>query len=160
FDLPEILLAQAKQCRAVHLGIATHPIVDPGMERTAILAVPGLFRLILCIDEDSGGIPIFSFPWQKVTTFQEQDLLTAGGAPVRGGASPRAGADDDDVVMLAGHGGGAPYRRSSAGRESWKQCHAAIDEQRRADHVVGLIGGKPDRGFAEIIGLSDAVVGH
>src|SRR5215831_19557440 len=134
FDLAEILPAQAKQRRAVHLGIAAHPIVDPGMERSAILAVPGLLRLILRIDEDGGGIPIFSFPRQKVTTFQEQDLLAAGGEPVREGASPRARADDDDVVMLAGHGGSAPSRRSSAGRESWKQRHAAIDEQRRADH--------------------------
>src|SRR5215475_7472505 len=158
FDLPEILLAQAKQCRAVHLGIAAYPIVDPGVERVAILAVPGLFRLIPCIDEDGGRIPIFSFTWQKVTAFQEQDPLTARRKSMGEGDSPRTGANDDDVVTLAGHN--APSRLSSAGRESWKQRHAAIDEQRGTDHVVRLVGGEPNGGFGDVIRLSDAAFGH
>src|SRR5262252_5654164 len=99
-ELAEILFAQAKQRRAVHLGIAAHPIVDPGVERSAIPAVPGLFRLILCIDEHGGRIPIFSFARQKITAFQEQDPLTARREPMGKGASPRTGANDDDVVTL------------------------------------------------------------
>src|SRR5262249_42444112 len=141
FDLAEILLAQTKQCRAVHLGIATHPIVDSGMERAAILAVPGLFRLILCIDEDSGGIPIFSFPRQKVTAFQDQDALAAWREPMREGTSPRARADDDAVIMLAGHVG--PFvpqtiRRSRIletgscrhRRTAWRQPRSRPDRRR------------------------------
>src|SRR5262249_22778268 len=130
------------------------------MESSAILSIPGLFRLIPCIDEDGGRIPIFSFTGQKVAAFQEQDPLAAWRKPMGEGTSPRTSADDDGVITLAGHGGTALSYRSSARRESWKQGHAAIDEQRRADHVVGLIGGEPNGGSADIIGLSDAAVGH
>src|SRR5258708_23673001 len=102
FDLAEILPAQAKQRRAVHLGIAAHPIVDPGMERAAILAVPGLFRLILCVEEDGGGIPIFSFTRQKGAAFQKQDPLAARREPMRERTSPRTRPDADNAVTLAG----------------------------------------------------------
>jgi hypothetical protein len=74
------------------------------MERAAIPAVPRLLCLISCIDEDGGGVPIFSFTWQKVTTFEEQDPLAARREPMGKGTSPRARADDDDVITLAGHG--------------------------------------------------------
>jgi len=58
------------------------------MERAAILAVPRLFRLIFCIEEDGGGIPIFSFTRQKVTAFQDQDPLAARRQPMGDGPSP------------------------------------------------------------------------
>src|SRR5215813_8405409 len=103
FDLAEILLAQTKQRGAVHLGIAAHPIVDPRMERAAIPVVPGLLRLIPCIGEDGGGIPIFSFTWQKVTAFEEQNSLAARRKPMGEGTSSCTRADDDDVITLAGH---------------------------------------------------------
>ncbi len=131
-DLGEIILAQAKQRRTVHLRIAAHPIVNPGRERAAIAAIPRLFRLIPALTKTAARgnhrVP------------KAGCALAARRKPMSEGASPSTRADDDDVITLAGHGG-VFRRRSSAGRESWEQRHSAIDEQRRADHVVGLIGG-------------------
>src|SRR5579871_657124 len=102
-DLAEILLAQAKQRRTVHLRIAAHPVVDAGMERPSIPPIPGLFGLIPCIDEDRAGIPVFSFTRQKVTAFEEEDPLAARCKSMGECASPRTGADDDGVVTFADH---------------------------------------------------------
>jgi hypothetical protein len=81
---------------------------------------------------DNDGIPVFPFTRQEVTPFQDQNPFAARRQPMREGSPSRTRADDDDVITFAAHGATALSRQSSAGNESWKQHHAAIDEQRRA----------------------------
>src|SRR4051794_40943207 len=54
--------------------------------------------------------------------------------------------------------GGAPGL-SAPRREPRVERHAAVDVERRAGHVVGLVGGQPDGGAGDVLGLADPLVG-
>src|SRR6266851_5935900 len=99
----KIALAQPQQHRAVHLGVAPDPVMDPGMERFSLLVVPGLACLVALAGEDRFGAPVFRLPRQVVATLQDQNALPRWGEPVGEGAAAGAAADDDDVVTISAH---------------------------------------------------------
>ena len=97
----EVALAKAQQRRAVDLGIAADVIVQPRVERLAVLSVPGLGGLVTAMHEDFARAPVRGLARQVVAPLEDQDPLAAGGEPLRQGAAPGAAADDDQVVVIS-----------------------------------------------------------
>ncbi len=103
-DLAEVLLAQAKERRPIHLRVAPDIVMNAGMERTAVAAVPGLLGHVSRFHEDFGSIPVLALARQIIATLQEQDALARGSESVSERSTPRPAADDDDVVVIHGTG--------------------------------------------------------
>ena len=112
----KIPLTQPQQHRAVHLRVAADPVMDAGVERLAVLVVPGLSCLVSVLGKDCFGVPIFPFTRQVATAFQDQDALPRRGEAMRECAAAGAASDDDDVVMFSGHG--APPERDNEGNRN------------------------------------------
>src|SRR6516162_3173482 len=102
-DLAEILLAQAEQRGAVEFGVAADVIMDAGMESPAVLAVPGLLRLVFRLDEDGGRVPVVSLAWQEIAALEQQDALASRREPMGERTAAGTGADNDHVITLACH---------------------------------------------------------
>ena len=71
--------------------------------------------------------------------------------------------DPDDRRQRAAHRRhhqGAARLTSAAGREAGIERHAAVDEHRRAGHVIGMVRAEPDRGLGDVVRLPDPLVGH
>src|SRR6516162_623007 len=49
---------------------------------------------------------------------------------------------------------------SSAFGKTGIEGHAAVDEQRRADDIIGIVGSEPHDRPRDILGLADPLVGH
>lgn len=49
---------------------------------------------------------------------------------------------------------------SAVSSEAWIQCHAAVDNQGRSDHVIGSIAGKPNDCARDVFGFSKTTVGY
>src|SRR5215467_5330941 len=49
---------------------------------------------------------------------------------------------------------------SSAFGETGIEGHAAVDEQRRANDIIGIVGREPHDRPRDILGLADPLVGH
>src|SRR6516162_48748 len=102
-DLTEVLLAQTKQRCAVKLGIAANVIMDTGLERLAVLAVPGLLCFVFRFEKDRRSVPILLLARQEIAALQYEDSLARGRQSIGERTASRAGADDDDVVSVGGH---------------------------------------------------------
>src|SRR5499427_8975082 len=102
-DLAEILLAQAEQRGAVEFGVAADVIMDAGMESPAVLAVPGLLRLVFRLHEDGGRVPVVPLAWQEIAALEQQDAPAGRREPMGERAAPGTGADNDHVITLARH---------------------------------------------------------
>ena len=70
-QLAEILFAQAEERCAVHFGGTTDKIVDTGLERLALLIIPGIFGSVAPLNKNLFCIPVFLFPGKKVAAFQQ-----------------------------------------------------------------------------------------
>ena len=99
-QLAEVAFAQAEQGGAIHFGIAADEIVQAGMKRAAVAAVPRFLRLVGGVDEDGLGIPVAPRARQIVAAFQHQDALARAGQAVRERGAAGPAADDDHVVVV------------------------------------------------------------
>ena len=99
-ELAEVLLAQPVERRAVQLGRAADEVVDTGLERLALVVVPGVGRDVAVVHEHVVGRPVLRLAREPVAALEQQDPL-AGRREVAGErAAARAGADDDHVVAV------------------------------------------------------------
>src|SRR6516165_8254038 len=57
-QLAEVFLPQAKECRAIELGVAAHVIVGVRMKLLAVLIEPGFFGVVMGIYVHNLGVPI------------------------------------------------------------------------------------------------------
>src|SRR4030095_3672760 len=68
----EVAAAEARQARAVHLGVPAHPVVDPGLERPSRLGVkPRLRGDVALFDEDMVGLAVLGLSGQEMATFDD-----------------------------------------------------------------------------------------
>src|SRR6516225_5447766 len=74
--------------------------MDAGLERLAVLVVPGLLCLIAVLGEHRIGAPVFPLARQVAAALDDQDALARRCQPV----GERAAAGDDDVVAIGAHG--------------------------------------------------------
>src|SRR6516165_783954 len=100
----KIPLAHTQQYSTVHLGVATDPVMNAGMERATVLVVPGLACLVALFAEDRFRIPILALARQVAAALDDHDALARGSQPVGERAAAGAAADDDDVVAIGAHG--------------------------------------------------------
>jgi hypothetical protein len=98
--LAEIPLAHAQQHGAIELRVAADEVVDAGVERAAILVVPGLRRLVAIGDEHRLAVPVLPLARQEIAALQQQDARAGRREGVRKRAAARAGSNDDDVVAV------------------------------------------------------------
>ena len=111
-ELAEVLLAEPVERRAVELRRASDEVVDPRLERLALLVVPGVGRDVAVVHEHVLGRPVLRLARQPVAALEQEDPLARGGEVPRERAAARAGADDDDVVAsMRPHG--SPLIRSA-----------------------------------------------
>src|SRR5665213_173505 len=99
-DLVEVALPHAKECSAVDLRIAANVVMQAWMEAFAILAVPGLVRLIGAINEDGLRIPVCGRAWEIVTALEKQNALAARCEAMRHGRAAGPAADNNHIVMV------------------------------------------------------------
>ena len=116
-DFAEILLAQAKQRRPVHFRVAADVVMNAGMERPSVAAVPGLLCSVLRLDEHGRCVPVFPLARQIISAFHQQDAFAGRGEPVSQRPPSRPAPDDDEIVVL-GHAPAesvidAPFSRCS-----------------------------------------------
>src|SRR5262249_32982325 len=102
-DLTEVLLAQTEQRCAVKLGVAADVIMDAGLERLAVLAVPGLLGFVFRFEKHRRGVPILLLARQKIAALQYQYSLACRRQSIGECPASRPGADNDDVVPVDGH---------------------------------------------------------
>src|SRR5262249_26202971 len=114
-DRREILLAQPQQYRAVHLGVAAHPIMNAGMEGTAVLVVPGLLGLVALLAEYRFGIPVLPLARKIAAALEDQDALAGRGEAIGEGVAAGAAAEDDHVIAVVAHW--EPPRRAKSQRK-------------------------------------------
>ena len=60
-DLAEVVFAQAKQRRAVELGVAADIVGGVGVQLFAILVVPDFLCLVFSLKIDGAGAPVVFF---------------------------------------------------------------------------------------------------
>ena len=99
-QLAEVALAQAKQRRAVELGVAAHVVIGVRMKFIAVLVEPRFFSVVVGVDIDNLRVPVRLFAGNVVTSLQNEDALARRREMIRQGASPGARSDDDYVVAV------------------------------------------------------------
>jgi hypothetical protein len=96
-DRAEVLLAQARQARAVDLRVAADHVVHPGGERTARAVEPLLVRAVAPLAEHRARRPVRRLARQSPPALEHEDV----DAPARQGERRRpathARADHDDL---------------------------------------------------------------
>src|SRR5262245_9512595 len=102
-DLTEVLLAQTEQRCAVKLGVAANVIMDAGLERLAVLAVPGLLGFVFRFKKDRRSVPILLLARQVIAALQYKYSLACGRQSIGERTASRTGADNDDVVSVGVH---------------------------------------------------------
>ena len=73
----EILFAQSKQRRAIHLGRAADKIMHARLKRFFVLVIPGVFRDVTVLDENFRRVPILFFARQITAAFQNENAFAA-----------------------------------------------------------------------------------
>ena len=101
-ELAEVTRPQAVERGAVELGGAADVVVDPGLERLAVLVVPRVGRDVAALDEDGLRLPVLLLAGQEAAPLEQQDPLARRGQGVGQRPPARTCSDDDDVVVL-GH---------------------------------------------------------
>ena len=99
-DFGEILLAQAIQRRAEHLGGSADEIMHLRLKRFAASIEPGIGRDISVLLEDRCRIPVRRFALQPVAPLEQQNAFARRRELFGERAAAGAAADDDDVKVL------------------------------------------------------------
>jgi len=102
-DLGEILLAEPRQARAVHLRAAAHDVVDAGREAAAGAVEPPLRRLVAPVDEHRARRPVLRLARQALPALQHEDVDAPARQRVRRRAPAHTGPDDHDVRVQRPH---------------------------------------------------------
>src|SRR6266850_6089386 len=98
-ELAEVLLAQAVERRAIHLGGAAYEVMETGLEGLSRVVVPGFLGDVAVLDEHLFHVPILLFTFQPVAAFEYQDALARRRQVPSQRPAARAAANDDDVVF-------------------------------------------------------------
>jgi hypothetical protein len=96
----EVVLAQAEQRRAIHLGRATDKIMDARLERLVVAIMPDVAGNVAIPDEDFVHVPVLFFARQIVATFKDQDAFAQWRELECQRAATCAATDDDHVVVI------------------------------------------------------------
>jgi hypothetical protein len=70
-DLAEVLRAEAKECRAVELRVATDVIVLLRRELVALSVAPLFVGRVLPLQEDGGRVPVVTLAREIAAPFEE-----------------------------------------------------------------------------------------
>ena len=97
----EVVLAKAEQRRAVDLRVAADAVMQAGVKRLAVFAVPGLGGLIATVDEDLARTPVRGLARQVVAAFDDENALAFRGDSLRQRGAARSASDDDQVVVVS-----------------------------------------------------------
>ena len=97
-ELAEVLLAEAVQRRAIHLGGAAHEVVHVRLERRAVAVVPGVRGDIAPVHEHVAGLPVLRLAGEPVAALEQQDALARRGEMANQRAATGAAPDHDHVV--------------------------------------------------------------
>jgi hypothetical protein len=99
----KILLAQAKECRAVELGCTADEVMRAGPKKLAVLVAPIARRDVAVLLEDFLCAPVFRFAREPAAAFEDEDAF-ARGREVPGEGAPASSATNDDDVVIGFHG--------------------------------------------------------
>src|SRR6185437_17030128 len=87
------------QRRAIHLRIAADVVVQAGMKRLAVAAVPGLRRLVDAVDEHLLRVPVRGRARQVVAAFEQKYTFAGRREPLHERRAARSRSDHDHVVV-------------------------------------------------------------
>ena len=99
-DDAKVFGAHAEHRRAVHLGLASHEIGLLGVERLAVLILPGFLGVVAVVQEDGGGVPVELLLWHEGAALQDQDVLARLGQVQGQRPATRPGANDNRVKFV------------------------------------------------------------
>ena len=99
-EFAEILLAQAIEGGAEHLGRAADEIMHLRLKRPAVPVVPGVGRDVAVIHEHRRCIPVLRLTLEPIAALEDEDALSRRGKVSRESPAARAAADDNDVELL------------------------------------------------------------
>src|SRR5712691_5549704 len=77
-DLPEVLLAQPEESRAIEFRVSADVIVGVRMKVLAFPVFPYFFGVVLPLQIDNSGVPVVLLPRHVVTAFKQKNLLSCG----------------------------------------------------------------------------------
>src|SRR5262249_14578881 len=96
-QLAEVLLPEAVQRSAEHLGRAADEIMHLRLKRPTVAIIPCVGRDVAVVLEHRRRIPIFCLALEPVAALENQDALPRWRELPRERAAARAAADDDNV---------------------------------------------------------------
>src|SRR5215831_2055464 len=130
-DLAKVLSAEAKECGAVELGVAAHPVVSVWMEIASVGVPPHFSGAVLPLQVDRLRAPVVLLPRHIVATLYQQDAFTGWRQTIRERAASRSRSDNDHVEVFNGRHKVLPYTVTDAFRSN------EPTDQRRETAAVG-----------------------
>src|SRR5262249_21092457 len=98
--LVKVAFAQAKQNRAVELGVAADEVLLVGLVRSAVLVEPQLVVEVALVAEHLAAVPVLRLTEQIAGALVQQGQLAGRGELVGERSTARTGSDDDHVVVV------------------------------------------------------------
>jgi hypothetical protein len=98
----EVFGAEAKEGRAVDLGLAADEVGLLWVKGLIVLVEPDVFRVVSVVEEDRAGVSVEFFLWEKGAALEDEDSLPCP-REIKGEGSAAGSGSDDDGVVLVGH---------------------------------------------------------
>ena len=102
-DRAEVVLAEAREARAVDLRVAADDVVDPGLEDPAGAVEPALGGLVAAFGEHRVRGPVLRLARQPPPALEHEHVDAAAGERERRRGAAHARADDDHVGTQRAH---------------------------------------------------------
>src|SRR5215471_15027303 len=80
-DFTKIRFAQAKHCRAEHLGVTADAVINHWMEGLTVV-IYRLLRIIAFLSINSVSLPVFALAREIIAAFQKKKLFASGGKSI------------------------------------------------------------------------------
>ena len=106
----EVFGPHAEHRGAVDLGLATHEIRLLGMERFAVLVLPGLFGVVTIVEENGGRVPVELLLRHEWTALQNENVLARLGQMQSQRSASRSGTNDNRVIFVLACSSTARYQ--------------------------------------------------
>ncbi len=90
----------AEHGRPVNLGLPTHEIGLLGVERFAVLILPGLFGVVAVVQEDCRRVPVELFLRHEGAALQNEDVFACLGQMQSQRSSTRPSANHNRVIFV------------------------------------------------------------